>query len=466
MMHTHATAMPTTGKRNSHPQTLRRVETRKDGGPGLAEREPLAWVPVTSVENPSVVVDSGVRFQEIEGFGGAFTEAAAVTLMALPAEKQVEVLRAYFGPEGHRYNLCRTHMNSCDFSLGNYACAEVPGDVDLRHFNIERDRKALIPMIQAAMDLAGPGFKLFASPWSPPAWMKTNGQMNRGGSLLPEYREAWAKHYAHFIEAYGHEGIHLWGLTVQNEPEAVQSWDSCIYTAEEERDFVRDHLGPVLAASGLGGVKILIWDHNRDRLFERAKVVYDDPEAARYVWGTAFHWYVSDRFGNLTAHRAAFPDKKLLFSEGCVEQGPHGGSWDTGERYGRSMLLDLEHGTVGWVDWNLLLDEKGGPNHVGNFCSAPILANPATGEVQYQSSYYYIGHFSRFIKPGAVRVLSASSRDELESIAFLNPDGTLVAIVLNRTDKDLDFWLKWNGMGVRHGSAPHSIQTIVFGNAG
>lgn len=384
----------------------------------------------------TLFVDSSVRYQEIEGFGGAFTEAAALTFFKLPAERQAEVLTAYFDPaRGHGYTLGRTHINSCDFSLGNYAYAEVDGDVELRHFTVERDRRALIPLIRAAQQAAGRPLKLLASPWSPPAWMKTNGDMCHGGQLKPEYRAAWAEYYCRYVRAYEEEGIPIWALTVQNEPEAVQVWESCLYSGEEERDFVRDYLGPALARAGLDKVRLLIWDHNRDRMVERAHAVLSDPAAAQYVWGVAFHWYVVDKFDNVQLVHDAFPDKRLLFTEGTQEGGPHLGEWSMAERYARSLINDLNRWTVGWIDWNLLLDMQGGPNHVGNYCSAPILADPATGELHYQSSYYAIGHFSRFVRPGAQRILCATSHDLLEAAAFRNPDGQVAVVLLNRADE-------------------------------
>lgn len=390
----------------------------------------------------TVWVDPSRRFQSIEGFGGAFTEAAAITWHKLGAEQRDELLRGYFDPaQGHGYTLCRVHMNSCDFALGNYAHVDTPGDLELNSFSIDRDRQALLPFIQAAMHMAGRPIKLLASPWSPPGWMKSNGQMNQGGRLLPQFRQAWARCYVRFIEAYEAEGVPIWGVSVQNEPAATQRWDSCLYSAEEERDFVRDHLGPELAKAGLDHVKIVIWDHNRDGLVERASVVYADAEAARFIWGTGFHWYGEDHFDQVQLAHDAWPDKQLLFTEGCQEGGPHTGSWDLGERYARSMINDLNRWTVGWIDWNLLLDDSGGPNHVGNLCSAPVLADRTSGALLHQSSYWYIGHFARFIKPGARRVLCATSQQAIEATALVNPDGSLVSVVLNRSEESLSFVL-------------------------
>ncbi len=444
-------------------RTIEVFRTAKDTGERLAQGRSLTFEAGLDPPTPSILIDTGTRYQEIEGFGGAFTEAAAVTFYKMSPGRRAEILKAYFDPdEGHGYTLCRTHINSCDFALGNYAYTEVDGDVTLAHFSIDRDRQALIPMIKAAQQIAGPALKLFASPWSPPAWMKTNGQMNFGGKLKPEYRETWARYYCRYIREYEKEGISMWGLSVQNEPEATQTWDSCLYSGAEERDFVRDYLGPTLAREGLADVRVIIWDHNRDRMFERAKVVLDDPEAAKYVWGTGFHWYVADRFDNVQLVHDAYPDKKLLFTEGCQEGGPHLGSWDLGERYARSMVNDLNRWTVGWVDWNMVLDESGGPNHVGNLCSAPIIADTRSDTTHFQSSYYYIGHFSRFIRPGAVRVLCATTRDELEATAFLNPDGQIAVVVLNRSEESTPFALKFDGAAVLTESPARSITTYLF----
>lgn len=385
-------------------------------------------------------IDPRHRYQEIVGFGGAFTEAAASVLHRLSPARQEEVMRAYFDHEtGLGYSLCRTHINSCDFALGNYAYTETPGDTALRDFSIERDRKHLLPMIKSAYAMSKEPFVLFASPWSPPAWMKSNGMMNQGGKLLPEYRQAWADYYVRYIREYEKEGINIWGLTVQNEPEATQRWDSCVYSAQEEKDFIRDYLGPALHKAGLGHVKLIIWDHNRDQVFERARVAYEDPEAAKYIWGTGFHWYCADKFDNLRLCHETYPDKHLLFTEGCQEGGPHIGSWLTGERYARSIINDLNNWTAGWCDWNLLLDETGGPNHVNNLCSAPILGDTVNDKVLFQSSYYYVGHFARFIRPGARRILCATTLDQLEATAAQNVDGSIVAVALNRTETPINF---------------------------
>jgi glucosylceramidase len=446
---------------------LRVVVSARDGGARLSEHESSA-PPASRLAGAGaapaarIVVDTARRFQTLEGFGGAFTEAAAVTWQALPAAAREQLIVDYFDPaRGHGYTLCRVHMNSCDFALGNYAHVERPDDFALDSFSIERDRQGLLPFIHAALAAARDPLKLLASPWSPPPWMKTNGEMNHGGRLRPECRAAWAQCFVRFIRAYEDEGVPVWGVTVQNEPMAVQRWDSCLYSAEEERDFVRDHLGPALHAAGLGHVKIVIWDHNRDLMVERASVVYRDAAAAKYVWGTGFHWYGADHFDHVQLVHDAWPDKALLFTEGCQEGGPHIGSWEVGDRYARSIINDLNRWTVGWIDWNLLLDERGGPNHVGNYCSAPILADRADGRLMHQSAYWVLGHFSRFIRPGAQRVLCASARADIEATAFRNPEGEVATVALNRHGHHVGMQLSIDGAAWAIDLPPHSISTFI-----
>jgi glucosylceramidase len=436
--------------------------TAKDSEQRLSRVEPADVASGPEAEGARVCLHKAHRFQTHLGIGGAFTDAAAVNFSKLPEAKQAEVLRAYFDPDsGNAYSLCRVNIHSCDFSLGNYDYLGGQEDPGLVGFSIEPDRELRIPFIQRAFEQAGGPITLLASPWSPPAFMKDTKQMNEGGKLLPEHRAAWARYFCKFIEAYEAEGIPVWGVSVQNEPEATQTWDSCIFSPTEERDFVRDHLGPAFQEHGLAAKNIVIWDHNRDHLFERAKAVYDDPEAAKYVWGTGFHWYDGDHFENLQLAHEVWPEKHLLFTEGCQEGGTHDGSWALGERYGRSMINDFNRWTTGWLDWNLLLDEKGGPNHVNNLCSAPILIDTRSGELSYQNSYYYIGHFSRFIPPGSRRLAISSSRDQLLTTAYLRPDGKTAMVLLNLADSAYACQLTGDSQTDRVYLPPHSILTIL-----
>ena len=250
---------------------------------------------------------------------------------------------------------------------------------------------------------------------------------------------------------------------------ATQKWESCIYTGEEERDFLKNNLGPAMQKAGYGDKKIIGWDHNRDLLYQRASILLNDPEAAKYVWGIGFHWYETwsnglPMFDNVRLVHEAFPEKNLIFTEGCKElfdmNKIH--DWKLGEKYGESMIRDFNNGTVGWTDWNVLLDENGGPNHAGNFCFAPIHADTRTGNLIYTNEFYYIGHFSKFIQPGAKRITSSTSRSDLLTTSFLNEGGKIATVVMNTSDKKLNYFLWLNGKAAEVQALPHSIQTLVY----
>lgn len=417
---------------------------------------------------PCVFIDPDRTFQTFVGIGAALTDAAAETFAKLPKEKQEEFLKAYFNTnEGIGYSIARTNINSCDFSSASYTyVAEY--DKDLKSFTVAHDMAYKIPLIQRAIQAAGGELPLFASPWSPPAWMKDNKNMLQGGKLLPEYYQLWADYFVKFIKAYKKENVPIWGITVQNEPMAKQTWESCIYTAEEERDFIKNYLGPALWKAKMKDVKLIAWDHNRDLIYHRAATILSDSLAAKYVWGIGFHWYESWTGApipeNIQRVAEAFPDKPLLLTEACN----YPFSWETfndwhwGENYGEAMIHDFNNGAVAWTDWNILLDETGGPNHVGNFCFAPVHAKTQEGTLHYMNSYYYIGHFSKFIRPGAKRIGCSSSRAQLLSTAFMNPDGTIAVVVMNKQDTELSFRMYLGDQAVEVVSLPHSIMTLVF----
>ncbi|CAN5206031.1 glycoside hydrolase family 30 protein [soil metagenome] len=417
----------------------------------------------------TVFVDPSKTFQTFIGIGAALTDAAAETYYKLPKDKQQEVINAYFNKQtGIGYTLGRTNINSCDFSSDMYTYIK-EGDKELKTFNIEHDRKYKIPFIKEAMAAAGGKLNLFASPWSPPAFMKDNNDVLHGGKLKPEFYDSWAMYYTRFIKAYEKEGIPIWAITVQNEPMATQRWESCLYTGQEETDFVKNHLGPTLQKAGLQDKKIIAWDHNRDLIYQRAQTYFNDPEASKYIWGIGFHWYEAwsggtPMYDNLKLVHEAFPDKHLLFTEGCAESfdATRYNAWSLGEKYAKSMITDFNNGMEGFTDWNILLDETGGPNHVGNFCFAPVHGNTKTGQLIYTNAYYYIGHFSKFIKPGAKRIVSSSSRSQLLTTAFKNEDGTVAVVVMNQSSIKTPYNLWINGKAVQATALPHSIATLIF----
>jgi glucosylceramidase len=414
---------------------------------------------------PTIIIDPDKTFQTIEGFGGAFTDAASVTFGKLPKESQDKILRECFDPEvGNAYTLCRTTIHSCDYSDEMYTYDDVAGDKDLKYFSIEHDLKYRIPFIKRAQEVAKGNLRFFASPWSPPGWMKTNNDMLHGGKLKKEYAQTWASYFAKYIKAYEAAGIPIWGISVQNEAMADQIWESCIYTAEEEKDFVRDYLGPTLKNGGLADVKIMIWDHNRGIIYQRAQIAYKDPEASKYIWGTAFHWYTGDHFDNVRMVHDAFPDKKLLYTEAGL-----GGSWSSGLHLAKNMIMDLNNWSVGYIFWNLIRDQNGGPRHAGEIYPASsqyrsniITADTGTGEVTFNPPHYIFGQFSRFIKPGARRIAVSSNSDDFIATAFINPDGKVAVVILNLKDTDQSFQLWVEGKAVKLTSPAEAVITLVL----
>lgn len=401
--------------------------------------------------------------QEIEGFGGAFTEASAVSFSELSEEAKEEFLEGYFGEGGLGYVLGRMHMNSCDFGLGNYAYVE-EGDEDLHTFDISHDRERIIPLVKQAAERAGArGFGILVSPWSPPAYMKTNGEMNHGGKLLERYRGLWADYYVRYLLELRKEGLPVKYLTVQNEPEAVQAWDSCIYTAEEEGRFVTDCLAPALREAGLEEIQIFIWDHNKENMYDRAKGSFSVPGCREVVSGIAMHWYTGDHFGAVEAVKKVYPEQRVFFTEGCVEYSRFADSGEVqkAEMYAHDILGNLKAGMEAYFDWNLLLNVQGGPNHVNNFCAAPMMCD-GKGGIEKRLSYYYIGQFSRYVKPGAKRILTSCYTEDLETVAFVNPDGSRAAVLLNPTERAIPVCLAENGESVYLKVDAHEICTVVI----
>jgi len=415
-----------------------------------------------------IFVDPAKQYQALLGIGGAVSDASAETFAKMPRDKQQLFIDKYYDKQdGIGYSLLRTTIHSSDFASGSYTYV-ADNDSVLSTFTIEHDHKYRIPLIHKIIDKAGGKITTYASPWSPPAWMKSNANMLRGGKLLPRYHQTWANYFVKFIREYEKAGIPIWGITVQNEPMATQTWESCIFTGKEEAAFVKKYLGPTMARNGMRSKKIIAWDHNRDLIFQRATDIYSDPEAAKYIWGLGFHWYETwskglPQFDNIRRVKEAYPDKNLMFTEGCVEKFEYSGlnDWELGERYGEAMINDFNNGASGWTDWNILLDEKGGPNHAGNFCFAPVHYNTQTGELIFNNEFYYIGHFSKYIRPGAKRLATSSSRSVLQATSFMNTDGKLAVVVMNKGDLDLEYFLWINNKAVKTLAPARSINTLI-----
>ena len=475
----------------SRDYTARIVQTSR-AGDKAAEKQAPPFTPENDSRLPVIRLDPRRQYQEIVGFGGSFTESSAHVLSALSDEKRDEVLHAYFSPDGAAYSLTRTHMGSCDFSLSNYTYANTPDDPGLSDFSIDEDGDDLIPLIRDAAAVEGAEFRIIASPWTAPPWMKDNGDWN-GGSLLPEYYDTWALFFCRYIEEYERSGIPIWAVTTLNEPLGnSEQWESMIFTPAEMARFVKDNLGPKFDEKGIDA-RILIYDQNRDHLEEWANGILGDPEAAEYVWGTAVHWYSSTYEWypeELTRVHDKFPGKKLLHTEGCIdsevpvwqdddwywrsEATDWGYDWASERekrfhpryvpvyRYARDIIGGLNSYLTGWIDWNIVLDDKGGPNHAENWCIAPVIARPETDEVYYTPLYYVMLHFSRYIRPGAVRIGVDNGIEGLMVTAVRNPDGTIVVEILNQAERGERFALELDSRFAEISIPGRALQTVII----
>jgi len=442
----------------------------------------------------SVIINPKEKFQTITGFGGAFTESSAHLLYQLSAANRKRIMDAYFSETGANYSLTRTHINSCDFSLKQYAYAMVDGDKKLKSFSIEADKKNnLIPMILEAQSISKNGFKIIASPWTAPPWMKDNKKWV-GGKLLPEYYDTWALYFSKYIDAYKKEGITIWGLTVENEPLGNgNNWESMLFSPEEMTSFVQHHLGPTLEANGKADVKILGYDQNRGGLKEWVDAMYKNEQTSKYFAGTAIHWYEStyEVFPDALqyAHKKA-PTKYLIQTEACVDSEiPHwnddawywkkeatdwGWDWASEKdkylhpkyapvnRYAMDIIGCLNNRVDGWIDWNMVLDKQGGPNWFKNWCIAPVIVDPEKDEVYFTPLYYVMAHFSKFIRPGAVKIGCTINDKELLATAVKNPDGRIALVLFNPTEQAKNISIQLNNKTKHISISAKALQTVII----
>lgn len=428
----------------------------------LWEEKEIAAAELSCMEAVNVYPE--VKKQIVHGFGGAFTESAGYCYHNLTIDKKKEFIQAYFGKDGLNYNIGRTHINSCDFSLGNYAADEDENDDKLEKFSLDREEKYIFPLIRDAENISKDGIRLLLSPWSPPAYMKTNGEMNHGGFLKEEYYSRWAAYMARFVEEMKLRGHKVSWVTVQNEPDAVQTWDSCKYSADQEGIFAGQYLGPEFKARGIDDVKIFIWDHNKECAYDRTCKSMEQAGADVYVAGVGVHWYTGDHFENLAMIRERFPELELFFTEGCVEYSRFDRSDEVykAEMYAHDMIGNFKNGVSAFLDWNLLLDSKGGPNHVGNYCDAPVMCNGDFSDFKLNLSYYYIGHLSRYVKAGAHVIPVSAYSSDVECVAFINPDGQKILVMQNRSGKVVHVNAGERGFGAAIDIEPHSIVTLCW----
>lgn len=432
-------------------------------GVGELEHRDVAFCVDDGEENEVVNVYPAARFQTFEGFGGAITDAAGYVFSLMGPERRREFLKGYFTDDGLGYVRARIHMDSCDFCTHLYEADSDPDDELLERFSFADTERYILPLLDAAERVAGRRLKLMLTPWSPPAYMKTNGSRVAGGSLKPEYRQRWADYICRYIHEFTDRGYEVERISVQNEPKAVQTWDSCIFSVQEEKEFLRDNLVPTMREQGLGNIEVFVWDHNKERVYERACGIIDKTTDSM-VAGVAFHWYSGDHFEALDLVARQFPHKKMILSESCVEFGKYDRD-DTStnaRRLAHDMIGNLNAGMCAFYDWNILLDHDGGPNHKGNFCDAPYLYDVATGALEERLCYRYSWHFAHFIRPGAVRLGCTRYTDRLDATAWENVDGSVVLVLLNKSDEKLPVNLRTSGQIARLSLAAGEITTLLM----
>lgn len=497
----------------TNPYTIQVYQTNQAGDNlKLVDKEDQTNSPAAQ-EAIELNINPDKKYQEYIGFGASFTESSAWNLATIPVDQRKAVLTKLFSPtDGAGFTLTRTHINSCDYSNNHYTYVN-DGDESLASFSIEEDLKGfngqeneqvkgivledekydLIPMILEAKSIPGAKFNIIASSWSPPSWMKT-GETSKmtNGTLLPKYYGTWAKYLSKYVTAYQEQGIHLWGITPQNEPLHAHDarWDSNGFTAEQGRDFLRDHLGPQLVKDGHlnlnnleDGLRVVIYDHNKATMNDYVTPTYEDPKAAQYAWGTGFHWYAcseleaNDWFADdLEKLYTTWPNKGMIHTESSIdidaadpigqywrESTDYAGKFVPFDTYAYDIITNLNHGTQGYIEWCIILSNEGKPNPYDNFNSAPVLINPQTDEVIYTPLYYLLSHFSKFIRPGAKRIeLQASAKKGIAHTVAINPDGSIALVVFNRNNElqHLEVSIKGNTRKVSIG--PRTIQTLVI----
>ena len=491
-----------------------------------------------------VVIRPELLRQTITGIGSSFTESSAFVLAHLDADKRGEVMDNIFSERGANFSLTRTPIGSTDFSVeGKYSYADTAGDVALEHFSVAVDNDGfkrnkypgikdeafdVLPMIKEALAIknaqADKDLRIIASAWTAPPWMKDiedwyipgtaeNDFHGTGGTLKPKYVQAFADYIIRYLDAYRSEGVDIWGLTPVNEPHGNSGqWESMQFTPETQNEFIKNNLGPALAANDYDDLRLLIYDQNRDGLEHWTDVIFGDPETAAYIHGAAVHWYEStykvyeEAFDRV---HEKFPQFAIIHTEGTIDDlgkdAPGGvldpvrfkesGWFDNDDfwwnanatdwaytatwapnyedhpiytpvhRYARNIIVSLNHWMEGWIDWNVVLDQNGGPNHVGNFCGAPIMIDTESGHVYYTPIYYVLAQFSRTIRPGdkavhAEKYLDGLDGDALHASATINTDKLLSVQLLNTTKQPIQYFLQ---IGSQHAVVEipsNSLQTV------
>ena len=413
------------------------------------------------LENQIINIYPEITYQTILGFGGAFTESTGYAIKQLSNELQEKIIKDYFSTDGLNYSLGRLPIGSSDFSLKSYSYSNKE---DLSDFTIDKDKEYIISIIKSAQKI-NPNILFLSSPWSPPKFMKSNKMLTLGGKLIDKYKQTWANYFAKYIKEYKKQEIDIKYVTIQNEPNAIQLWESCLYSPEEEIDFAINYLYPTFKSNKIN-TKILIWDHNKEKLFTRAKKELNTNKALEAISGIAYHYYSGDHFENTQLTHDSFPGKLLIHTEGCTGYSKFNPNDEVhnGEIYGHDILGDLNSGANAYIDWNLVLDNKGGPNHKLNYCNSPIMINSNKTNYIKNLTYYYIGHFSKFIMPGSKRIGFSRYSTDIEVTSFKNPDNSIAIVLMNRNSFNKEYTICLNDISIHDNLDSHAIVSYIIKN--
>ena len=445
-----------------NPKTMNVLTTYGVGNWDQKFSQMVQFVP-GETENKVVNLYPEIEYDAFEGFGGAITEGAGFVYSLMSEHDKKTLIETYFSPERMNYQFVRIPIDSCDFSRAQYEAVSDPEDTAFETFNFDIPEKYILPMLRDAEAAAGRKIPIMLSPWSPPAFMKSNGKREQGGVLLPAFRAMWADYLCRYIEEYRNRGFLVKRISLQNEPKAVQTWDSCIFTAEEEKAFLRDYMWPAMERHGLTDIEVFIWDHNKERVYEWMRDILDE-DTDKMVTGAAFHWYSGDHFEALDLCKKQFPEKKLIVSESCIEYYKFDVSDPVGPaiKLSHELMGDLNHGMTAFYDWNLLLDETGGPNYVGNYCLAPFMYDTGREKLKPLLISRYFEHFSHFIVPGSVRIASTRYAEDVDVTAWKRPDGTIALVLLNKSEENQPAIVRMSDMEAGVVLYPRSITSCII----
>lgn len=429
----------------------------------------LGGLPIRTTSSnswPVIRVDTTQLFQSIDGFGAALTGSSAYLInKKLNPAQRTQLLEQLFDAEkGIGISYLRLSMGASDFSLSDFTYNDLPAgqtDMNLESFDLGQDHDDLIPVLKEILQI-NPHIKLMGTPWSPPAWMKTNNSL-KGGKLRTEYHDVYARYFVKYIQAMSNEGIHISSVTPQNEPLHFTANYPCMeMQAEEQTEFVKTALGPRLQEAGLS-TQIILYDHNWDDV-DYGKTILSDPDAYQYVAGTAFHGYAGN-VSAMTLLRNAFPEKGIYFTE------ISGGGW--APDFSDNLMWNMQNifigGTNNWAKtallWNLALDETDGPTNNGcSNCRGVVTINQSTAQVSFNEEYYSLAHFTKFIQANAYRVsvFLPQALTQIEAVAFINPDQSKVIVISNLGSEYKSFGIAQGKNNITYSIPPKAVATIVW----